>query len=317
MPPPNALNAMPDNRLGGEREVDPSRGSGLRSGALVGALVAAAASVGLAWWLGGDTHGSPPIRSAAPVAVREAPRTYAPAQARAEDTRRAYDDVRRIYAEGGASELAQRSRACGDALATQPQQLDYCLAFDGFARPIVAGGDDPAAVRWFASSEARDRATSQLFLAPGQDPDQRLAQVRQLSRDVVPVVRAAPPPRLRVRATPPPGLRVRVASPPHFKARVAHAARPNPVIKTRSARACRFESTPAARALCANPSLRQADRRLATAYDQALAAGASRRRLTRHEAEWRVALNAASSNPRRVRALYETRIRELHEAARR
>lgn len=68
--------------------------------------------------------------------------------------------------------------------------------------------------------------------------------------------------------------------------------------------------------VCADPRLAAADRRLRQAYDRALDAGASPRRLDRQQGRWLAAReDAARDDPRAVAEVYEARIAELEDMA--
>lgn len=148
--------------------------------------------------------------------------------------------------------------------------------------------------------------------------------------EAAPVARTAPtpPPTLRAagpaprpaaaparveravaRAAPPPRAKVQKASAPAPKARPARKALA-PIGGPALSR-CLAEPTPAERALCLNPDLRNADRRMREAYDKALAAGADREALDREQAEWRTARNMAAHSKDAVAKLYDERIEQL------
>lgn len=68
--------------------------------------------------------------------------------------------------------------------------------------------------------------------------------------------------------------------------------------------------------VCAEPRLAAADRRLREAYDRALDAGASPRRLDRQQGRWLHAREeAAREGPRALAWVYEARITELEDMA--
>lgn len=99
------------------------------------------------------------------------------------------------------------------------------------------------------------------------------------------------------------------------KAKPAKLQKASAPARKRAADRCRFEPTPAARALCANPSLKVADRRMKQAYEKAIAAGADRATLDREQAEWRTARNAMASSKDAVARLYDQRIGQLQAHA--
>jgi uncharacterized protein YecT (DUF1311 family) len=65
-------------------------------------------------------------------------------------------------------------------------------------------------------------------------------------------------------------------------------------------------------AVCSDPEISAMDRRMAQAYGEALAAGASAGELRAYQAEWRAAREqAAADSPDAVAQVYDARIREL------
>jgi hypothetical protein len=272
---------------------------------MVGALVALAASAGLAWWsVSGDVTTPQPDsapRITAPAAPPPAPKASASPAADAAQVDRAYDAVREVYADGGADGLVQFSSYCAQSLRADPQVLDFCLAFDLYATPVVGSAGDANAQAWFHEAPARGLAAARAALPAGADADGRLDAVRRLARRASAAAPATAKPAARVRA--PAAPKAAAARP---RAKPAVASRP-----------CRLRSTPVERVLCASPALQKTDRRLQRAYGQALASGADRRRLARDQAHFRVSLNAASPDRAAVAKLYERRIGELRQLARR
>jgi hypothetical protein len=194
-------------------------------GVVLAALVALAASVGLAWWIAAPNpaaHVSAPPPPAAPAPPRPAPPPlrYAAADPDPNQVRRALADVQRAYSTGGADALVEASAACAEALPVDPRQLDYCLAFDVYASAIVPPGSGPQA-EWFAGGGERDLALARTALPGSADAANRIAQIGALTRAVVP--KAGPKPAA-VRAK-----QARRAAPVRPKAiRAAHATKPKP-----------------------------------------------------------------------------------------
>lgn len=327
----------------------------LGPGLAAGVLIALLASGGLAWWLASDEGDAPANLSVQHAAkAREAgPAAPALADASADEiqVRRAYEQFQVVYADLGAEGLERFSQDCAGAVAQDPRILDYCLAFDTFARAVAADRG------WFGESDLRHLDLARQALPSGADPAQRLVQVRQLTRtatgapEPVVIARAPEAPPVAViqapvpatpaatatapaaaRPAPPPTLRAASPAPPRPAAAVARAAPPvrpkvqkasAPAPKGRPARKalapiggpalsrCLAEPTPAERALCLNPDLRAADVRMREAYDKALAAGADRQALDREQAEWRTARNMAAHSKDAVARLYDQRIEEL------
>src|SRR5690242_17739403 len=100
-----------------------------RRGAVIGAVLAAAASAGLAWYL---TRAEPaPTPVSKPQVAEIAPQVHRAAPvADGSQVERAYDQVQTVYADQGAAGLARFSEGCADTLAKDPRVLDFCLAFD-------------------------------------------------------------------------------------------------------------------------------------------------------------------------------------------
>jgi len=108
------------------------------------------------------------------------------------------------------------------------------------------------------------------------------------------------------------------ATPPRPKAAEA-PAKPAPAKAAAAPRKpdCTEAPSQAAALLCANPSLAAADRRLARAFDRAVAAGAPTGRLRRQQARWLAAREAAAEEaPWELDSIYAERIAELDDQAR-
>jgi|GEM_PF-2476092 len=300
-------------------------------GPLLGAVLAVAASAGLAWWFGTARDTAPAPAMAPPPAVAR-PALTAAAQPDEAQVRRAYEAFQDAYADGGADGVAAAKTSCAATLAADPRILDYCLAFDMFAA-AVSPGAEPEGL------DAGRLAAARGALPSGSDPARRVAEVGRLAKVVAlgeapaaqPVLRPAlqpgvrPAPTVRqaaararpaARAIPSRTVRVRVVSRPKPTRLVRVAARAKdgrapaaagPVID-----ACLFEATAAARLVCANPGLAEADRRMRRAYDEALSSVADRQQVEEDQARWRGQRDRAS-DPAEVRELYDARTRDLED----
>jgi hypothetical protein len=172
-------------------------------GVIVAAVVALAASAGLAWWIAAPNPAAdvsavrPPT---APAAQRPAapPLRYASAEPDPNQVRRALGEVTRTYAVGGADALVEASTACAKALAIDPRRLDYCLAYDVYASAIVPPGSGPQA-DWFAEGGDRDLALARTALPRSVDAANRIAQVGALTQAVLPKLVLQRPAAVRTR----------------------------------------------------------------------------------------------------------------------
>lgn len=131
---------------------------------------------------------------------------------------------------------------------------------------------------------------------------------------------ALPPPPPPLPPLPPPRRQITAAPPPVLEgARVTPEARPpRPSVQGVSPSFnCRFAQSSAEQMVCGDPELAAADRRLANAFEQAIAAGVSRRALRGEQDDWlQIREDAARESPRAVRQVYEQRIAELLAIAR-
>lgn len=166
----------------------PRRGLGV----FFAAMVALVASGALAWWIAkpnppAEVAGAPaPAAAPSPHASPAAPVRYAAAEPDPVQVRRALADVQQVYAEGGAEGLVQASAGCARQLAADPGRLDYCLAYDIYAVQVAPPGSGPAAADWFQGTRDRDLALARAALPASVDATNRLAQVAELSRAVLP-----------------------------------------------------------------------------------------------------------------------------------
>jgi len=303
--------------------VERQSGRGSRLGAVLGASAAAVASAGLVLWVSSSDDRSLSLSHPPEPAAR--PAAHAAMQAQPDQVRRAYEQMEEVYGDRGFAGVMAFTKACANELKSNPEMLDFCLAFDIYASSLQ--GDDTADRAWQADGLMRDLALAQAALPPGTDAGARVERVRQLTRypgAAAPEVVATLPPPPAAAAAP----ETRAAAPP----RAAAAARPvgaNAVkpVRTKSARVvarpsgarahCVARGTAAQRLVCASPKLRAADRRMRTAYGQALKAGVDPRRLARDQARWRRQVNAAASNRAAVARLYQRRTHSLEVLARR
>jgi hypothetical protein len=199
-----------------------------RLGVVLAALVAAAASAGLAWWVaapGRSRVEPPPAPVVAPrMAEPPQPLRYAPDEPDPAQVKRAYGDVQGAYTNGGPGALVSASTACAKATPGDPQRLDYCLAFDTYAAEIVSGGvDEAAAADWFADSGSRDLALARSALPAGADAENRLAQVSALAQAVLPKPVVAKP---KAKAKPRPKIKAKLKRRPKAKAKARSAPPP-------------------------------------------------------------------------------------------
>jgi uncharacterized protein YecT (DUF1311 family) len=262
----------------------------------------------LAWWFGSAPDRALTRQHAADIsAARSIPpvqtRTYAPRKPSEEQIRRAYDQVRDVYADSGSEGLARFSRTCADSVRADARVLDYCLAFDLYASALpLAPGSGPSGL--LSDAERVELAAG--ALPEGVDAAARIRAVEGLSGVRPAAVKVARSKEQREVQAAAKSSRPKTAKAAQAAPRRASTTGP-----------CRLKSTPADRAICANASLQAADRRMRAAYQRAVNAGANPRTLAREQARWRVELNAAASNPRRTAALLEERTRQLRaEAAR-
>lgn len=172
--------------------IDAGRRPGL--GIIAAAIIAVAASAGLASWLAApdrrtDVAAAPAPPPAAATVEPIQPLRFAAADPDPNQVRRAWGDVQQGYANGGPEALVRASQACARTLPSDPQSLDYCLAYDRYAAAVAhEDGAD-----WFAESPARDLALARTALPEGVDPSNRLEQVAALTQAVLPKPAAKTP----------------------------------------------------------------------------------------------------------------------------
>jgi hypothetical protein len=259
-------------------------------------------SIGLAYWIGTGEDRTPSVGGSAgpPPAVHAG---YAPPRPNADQVVRAYDQLQEIYADQGVRGVVDFDRACANSLRTDPGALDFCLAFDIYATSLQA--EEESAQAWLAGADARDLDLARSALPPGVDAAGRLAQVRALARQAS---LAAPAPPLvsaqtETRAQP-------TEAPPAAQVR----AKPK---KHAASSACRLRATAAQRLVCANPALREADRRLRLTYRRAVDAGVDTSQLAHDQARFRKSVNAAGADRTTLARLYHRRTHTLELQIRR
>jgi hypothetical protein len=175
-------------------------------GIIVAAVVAVAASAGFAWWFAApdrntDVAAAPAPAPPPPKAEPIQPLRFAAADPDPNQVRRAWADVKQGYADGGPEALVRASQACAKAVPTDPQSLDYCLAYDRYASTIAQGGEAGAGgADWFADSTGRDLALARTALPDGVDASNRLEQVAALTQAVLPKPAVKTPKLQKVRA---------------------------------------------------------------------------------------------------------------------
>ena len=170
---------------------------GSRLGLALAAVIALAASAGLAWWFAAPNHAADVSAPTPAAAAPPTPKVEAPAPLRfaapdpnPAEVRRAWTDVRQGYAEAGGDALVRASQACAGAVPTDPQRLDYCLAYDIYAAsiapPAATAKSDSGQGDWFAAAGERGLALARTALPQGVSPENRVAQVTALTKAVLP-----------------------------------------------------------------------------------------------------------------------------------
>lgn len=190
-------------------------------GVIVAGLVAALASVAMAWWVVAPDRSRqiaavPPVATA-PVKAEPpaAPLRYAAADPNPDQVRRAWRDVRQTYRDGGPEALVRGSQACAQGVPGDPRSLDYCLAYDIYASAVAT---DAGQADWFGDSADRGLALARTALPEGLDAPNRIAQVAALTRAVLPKAQPA-----RARPQVAHAVRRHVHAKPHaVKAKHAH-----------------------------------------------------------------------------------------------
>jgi hypothetical protein len=218
-----------------------------RVGVLVAGLVALAASAGLAWWtLSPDREPAAPAPDLRPALQAQAPAApqplrYAPDEPDPGQVKRAHGDVQAAYVAGGPQVLVRASAACAGALPADPARLDYCLAYDTYAREIVSADADKGAADWFAD-QGRDLALARTALPGGSDAGNRLQQVEALAQAVLPKpVIEKPKPKPKPKAKPHPKAHAKT----HAKVKARPAAHRPHAVRAAPHRTADYPRTPA------------------------------------------------------------------------
>lgn len=214
----------------------------------------------------------------------------------------------------------------------------------------AAGGQPPAPDSYFGQTEVRQTRVAEAVMAGQSDASARLLDIRRLAIEVArengPAIRAAQPqapqpapastptsaPMIaRAEAPPTPPAQPRppapaAARPAERRAEAAPRPRaPAPVAAPTAAEVaaarpsgrgpsfnCRNARSRSERLVCADPSLAALDRRLNAAFEDAIAAGVSRRELRAEQDAWLSVREAAAPDPDAVAAAYRRRIGELN-----
>ena len=177
-------------------------------GMVLAGVIAVAASGGLAWWFASSGHSAgisiaqpqaPPPRAEPAQPIR-----YAALDPDPNAVRRAWTDVQQTYADGGPEALVRASQACARGVPGDPQQLDYCLAYDIYASAVAPEGAPQGSpggqADWFADSGDRGLALARTALPDSVDAHNRIAQVAALTRAVLPTAEPGRPRTQRVHA---------------------------------------------------------------------------------------------------------------------
>jgi len=211
--------------------------------------------------------------------------------------------------------------------------LGLGLIFGVLARPELVTGDAPAAAPQVSTPTAADLPAADPQLAVEVAPP---AAAPDAAADVgpLPVLRpeartpAAPPPA----AAPAPSPRFEAATPAPRAAPSPPVARPATPAPTAPAPAqapayaqddgprpsfdCRYARSRSERMVCSDDRLAAADRRLARAYERAVAAGVPPRELRADQDDWlSIREDAARYGRGAVGNVYEQRIQELEDMA--
>lgn len=170
------------------------------------------------------------------------------------------------------------------------------------ARPPTPVVQRPAAP-WDLGAGAATPATNVAAEAPQAETDGAADQFA-----LPPPPPPLPPLPRRAAVAPPQPVFAVSAAPPQSR-EVREEAPPGPD--------CRLAPSWADQMVCEDPELAAAERRLGDAFEQAVAAGITRRSLNREQRQWLRARDEAARDSRQaVRQVYEQRIAELLEIAR-
>ncbi|MFC3079343.1 hypothetical protein ACFODL_14690 [Phenylobacterium terrae] len=166
--------------------------------------------------------------------------------------------------------------------------------------------------------EPEGEATPPPASPPAEPSDSQLAAVPAPPAPAAPAAeppapRLGPPAQVAIAparpATPP-----RAESPPP-EPRLATRTEPEPP-RVRPSFDCRYAGSLSEEMVCSDPQLAAADRRLARAYERAVAAGVPRRYLRAEQDDWlAIREQAARRSPGAVADIYEQRTAELNDMA--
>ena len=311
---------------------------------MIGAVVACLLGATIGLTSPKSFRGAPDTESAKAKAVDSAAElTFRPITGRYQPPDRArimqaYDDAGRLLREEGVSGVARASMACFDKLARQPEfgQMDYCLALDAYGAQAYqrAAGDAAPPSTYFGQAPVRRQRAVQELTAGQTDPNSRLLDTNQLIQQVAlhanpPAPPAPPPPPAEtadrsepVRATltapmPWPSPRQAEPKPPPAVVAERDVEPPAPVRATRAQSRpepsfdCRFARTRGERMVCREPALAAADRRMAAAFERALADTPNPRALVADQNRWLALRDDIAPDYEGVMGLYQDRIAEL------
>lgn len=206
--------------------------------------------------------------------------------------------------------VVARPELIGDPVKMQPAQPPAEAAAPTIPQVQVMVRDEPEGAP--AASQA---------LPPQPDADARLAAVPPQAAQVQPAAPAAAPPApslgpparvaiAPVRPATPPSV-----APPRPEPREVARAEPSPP-RARPSFDCRYARSLSEEMVCSDPQLAAADRRLARAYDRAVASGVPARYLRAEQDDWlSIREQAARRSPGAVADIYEQRTAELNDMA--
>jgi hypothetical protein len=239
----------------------------------------------------------------------------------------AYQDAARLLSEEGVSGVARASMDCFEKLFRQPDYglMDYCLALDAYGAQAYerAAGDAAPPSTYFGQAPVRRQRAVQELTAGHTDANSRVLDTNRLIQQVA--VEANPPPTV---VAPPPPAPIVAAEPAPAPVVVAERGEPESRPQPRPAPAdpparatvrdgptpsfdCRFARTRGERMVCREPALAAADRRLAAAFDRAVAQSANPRALMADQNRWLALRDEIAPDYEGVMGLYQDRIAEL------
>lgn len=194
---------------------------------------------------------------------------------------RALAEERDIFAAGGLSGLARRSKECFDQLAQSPNfgALDFCLAFDAYATGQAEDEMAPSSIlfdSYFVGTGQRAADAADKVVGTQSDPSARIADIRALAIRVVDE-----------------GLPAETGSgdAPSFS--------------------CASVTSENLKLICAVPLLAHDDQELSAAYKAALARSSDAKRIQDDEAAWIARRNNALNDVVTIHGMYMERISVL------